>query len=334
MSRIRDSLGSSTPRALVVASISSLVLLAATGCSSGSSTTTSTDSGSEELRPVVVGANPISDIAPLWVGDAAGIFEKHGIDLTIETAGGGAALLPSVVSGQFQFAFANPTTLMVAAENGLDVKVVSNLASSTGEEGSDGSAVLVADDSSIQDAADLAGKTVAVNTFNSIGTTVIRESVRQAGGEPDDVEFVEIGFGDMMASLANGNIDAAWEVEPFISSSVENGYRAVSWPYIDVSPTLPIALAFTSGSLASSDPELVSDFADALSESIDYSNENPDKVREIIPTFTALKADQVDTVFFPTWTPDIDQDAVEKLADLAVSDGVLKEDPDLKKLLP
>ncbi|MFW3168564.1 ABC transporter substrate-binding protein [Geodermatophilus sp. CPCC 206100] len=315
-----------------------MVAVSAVACSADSpdSPEAAGSSGGDatEARTVTVGANPISDLAPLWVGDQAGVFEDHGITLDIQTGGGGAALLPSVVSGQYQFAFANPTTLFVAEQQGLDLRVVSNLASSTGEPGSDGSAVLVRDDSPIQSPADLAGATVAINTFNSIGTTVIRESVRQAGADPDAIEFVEIGFGDMMAALEAGNVDAAWEVEPFISSSVANGYRAVAWPYVDVDPELPIALAFTSAQQAEEDPQLIEDFAAALAESIEYSNENPDEVRSVIPTFTALTAEQVENVFYPRWTTDINRDAVSELGQLMVQDGVLPAEPDLDSLLP
>jgi NitT/TauT family transport system substrate-binding protein len=315
-----------------------LVAVSAAACSSDSpdSAEASGSSGGNatELRTVVVGANPITDIAPLWVGEDAGIFEDHGIDLDIQTGGGGAALLPSIVSGQYQFSFANPTTLLVATEQGLELQVVSGLASSTGESGSDGSAVLVPDDSPIRTPADLAGATVAVNTFNSIGTTVIRESVREAGGDPDAVEFVEIGFGDMMAALSAGNVEAVWEVEPFISSSVGTGFRAVAWPYVDVDPELPIALTFTSAQLVEEDPELVEDFVAALSESIDYANENPDQVREVIPTFTSLSPEQVADVFYPRWTTDINEDAIQTIAELMVEDGVLTAEPDVSSLLP
>lgn len=292
------------------------------------------NTSSGELKKIVVGANPIIDLAPLWVGKDQGIFAKHGIDLDIQTGAGGAALVPGVVSGQFSFTFVNPTTLFVARDKGLDLQVVSNVASSTGTTGTDSSAILVKSDSAIKSPKDLAGKTVAVNTLNSIGTTVIRQSVRKDGGDPDSIKFVETGFPDMMAALSSNHIDAAWEVEPFISRSLNEGYRAVSWPYVDTAPELPIALAVTSGQNLEQNKELVANFVAALHESTTFANENRDAVKKIVPTYTGVKAEQADKIFFPLWTPDINRDGLKALAELTVSDRILKAAPNLDELLP
>ncbi len=110
--------------------------------------------------------------------------------------------MPAVVTGEYQFGFSNVTSLLVASSQGLPLKAVAPGNSTTGEPGKDFSAVVVPDDSDIQDAADLAGQAVAVNTLNNIGDTTIRKVVDDAGGDPTAVEFVELGFPDMPAAVA------------------------------------------------------------------------------------------------------------------------------------
>jgi NitT/TauT family transport system substrate-binding protein len=319
-----------------VAAALGLVLLAA--CSSepaeDAAEGTAATSSEDAVRPVVLGANPITDLAPLWVADEQGMFAEHGMDVRIETGAGGAALIPGVVSGQSQFTFVNPTTLYVALEQGLDLVVVSGLTSSTNEVGADAGALIVPADSPIQSARDLEGSTIAINTLNSIVSTVTRQSIRKAGGDPDAVQWAEIPFGDMPAQLASGNVDAMFSVEPFLSTSLGSGMRAIAWPYVDTAPDVPIALAITSRQLAEEDPELVADFTAALEDAVEYATDNPDEARRIASTYTQLSPEELAMINLPAWSTEINRAAAETLAELAVMDGIISEAPDLDRILP
>src|SRR3954451_13915585 len=190
-------------RFLAVLSLLAL-LLGAAGCgSSGSS-----KSGGRDQ--ITVGVIPIVDVAPIYLGKQKGFFAKRGIDLTLQQESGGAAAVPGVVSGQFKFAFGNVTSLLVAKDKGLPVKVVANGNASTGKAGADFGAVVVPKDSPIKNAADLSGKTVAVNNLKNIGDTTVRQSVRKAGGDPNGIKFIELAFPDMPAAVADHKVDAAW----------------------------------------------------------------------------------------------------------------------------
>ena len=94
------------------------------------------------LDQVTVGIIPILDVAPIYLGQDQGFFEDEGIELTLESGQGGAAILPGVESGQFQFGFSNNTSLLVAKDKGLDVRIVAAGNSTTGEVGADFSAVV------------------------------------------------------------------------------------------------------------------------------------------------------------------------------------------------
>src|SRR5215217_2214330 len=173
------------------------LLAAAAGCGSSGDDNGGQSSGSG-TKQVKVGVIPILDVAPIYLGKEKGFFSKRGIELTLETGQGGAAIVPGVVSGQFQFGFSNVTSLLIAQSRGLPLKVVSNGVASTGKDKADFGGV-VTRDPAIRTAADLAGKRVAVNTLKNIGDTTIRASVRKAGGDPSSIKFVELAFPDMPA---------------------------------------------------------------------------------------------------------------------------------------
>src|ERR671931_2492889 len=84
---------------------------------------------------VTVGVIPILDVAPIYLGKEKGFFSKRNIELKLEQAQGGAAIVPAVVSGQYQFGFSNMISLLVAQSKNVPIKVVCNGNNSTGESG-------------------------------------------------------------------------------------------------------------------------------------------------------------------------------------------------------
>jgi NitT/TauT family transport system substrate-binding protein len=314
------------------------LLLASCGGSDGESTAssggTAPSGGAQETVDVTVGVIPIVDVAPIYLGVEQGFFEDRGLNLTLESGQGGAAIVPGVVSGQFQFGFSNVTSLLLARSNGLPLKIVTNGAASTGLDGEDFGGVLAQADSGISDAADLAGKRVAVNTLNNIGTTTIRESVRQAGGDPDEVTFVELPFPDMPAALEQGNVDAIWVVEPFFTIAQDGGAELVASNYVDPAENLTVATYFTSEQYTQQNSDVVDRFTEAMNESLEYADANPDAVRETLQTYTQIDPAVAAKLTLPKWPAEINRESVQTLADLAVSDELLDAAPDLDELLP
>ena len=319
-------------RTLTTVALATIVGLA--GCASPAADTGSSSQSSTSAQKVTVGVIPIVDVAPIYLGKEKGFFSSRGIDLDLVAAQGGAAIVPGVVSGQFQFGFSNITSLMIASSKGLPLKITSAGDSSTGKEGADFGAVVVNADSPIKTAKDLAGKTVSVNTLKNIGDVTVRASVRKAGGDPSKVKFTELAFPDMPAALSTKKVDAAWVVEPFLSAIKAQGGRVVAWNFVDTAPDLPVAAYFTSAKLGTEKPDLVKRFTEAMVESSAYAQAHPDEARAVLPTYTKITAEQAKALTLPQWPDKIDTTALGVLADLAVSDGLLTTKPDLTALLP
>jgi len=277
---------------------------------------------------------PIVDVAPIYLGIQQGFFKEQGLDLKMQTAQGGAAIVPAVVSGQYQFGFSNTTSLLLAASKGLALKVVSSGNATTGKEGADFGAVVVKNDSTIHSAADLAGKRVAVNTLNNINTTTINEAVRKAGGDPSTISYVELPFPDIPAAVAKGDVDAGQVVEPFLTIAKQQGMREVSSNYAATDPTLTIAMYFTSASYAESNPAVVQKFTAAMQKSLQYADSNPDAARAIVGTYTKIDPAVQTAMTLPRWPADISQESVALLAKLSVQDKLMSQSPDLSTLLP
>ncbi|WP_225635442.1 ABC transporter substrate-binding protein [Streptomyces solaniscabiei] len=310
------------------------VLAAATACGSSGSGGSDDAGSSGGTTTVEVGLIPIVDVAPLYLGQKKGFFAERGLKLSFSSAQGGAAIVPGVVSGQFQFGFSNMTSLMIARSNNVPVKAVANGIASTGVRGKDFEALTVKGDSPVKSAKELEGKKVAINTLKNINETAVRASVRAAGGDPDEVELVELAFDQMPAALDAGRIDAAMVVEPALATVKSQGGREIASPMIDVAPKLTVAMYFTSTRYAQQNPEIVKKFQEATAESLAYADSHPDEVREIITTYTKIPADVLAKVTLPKWPAEPDRASIEKLAELGERDGLFEQRPDLDELLP
>jgi NitT/TauT family transport system substrate-binding protein len=319
-------------RAVAVAH-STCLLAAAAACGADNGSDDQSGSSDKAADKVTVGVIAIVDVAPIYLGKEKGFFSERDIDLTLQAGSGGAVTVAGVTSGQFQFGFGNITSLMVAREKGVPLKVLANGASSTGEAGKDFSGVVVKADSPIKTPADLAGKTVSVNNLKNVGDTTVRASVRKAGGDASSIKFTELPFPEAPAAVANGRVDAAWVVEPFLTTAQNQGLRVVAWNMVDTAPKMTVAAYFSSEPTINKDPDLAKRFTEAMNESLKYATDHPDEARKILAAYTKIPADVAEKITLTGWDTELNRASIEELAKLAQQDGLLAKPADLDGLL-
>jgi NitT/TauT family transport system substrate-binding protein len=311
-------------------------VLALAGCTDSgatpSSAPTDTAAAGGELTPVRVAALPIAETGALWAAIDEGIFADHGLDVEIVPAQGGAQAIPALLSGDIQFAIGQPFGPIRASQQDLGVVVIGNYASSL-EEGKDVNAVVSLADSGITTPKDLEGKRVSVNSVGAAGDVTIMKAVQDDGGDPSTIEFVEVAFPDVQAQLDAGNIDAGWVPDPFMSQIVGAGGNLVVHPYQATNPGLPLLVDITTQELLDSDPELVSEFAAAMTEALDWASSNEDAVRAAIVTNLKIPEAAAAGITLPNFTSEVDVAAIEQLVGLAMDFGVLDAEPDLDTLI-
>ncbi|MEU8821628.1 ABC transporter substrate-binding protein [Actinoplanes sp. NPDC048796] len=292
------------------------------------------DDASAGPDKVNAGVIAIVDVAPIYLGKAKGFFSKRDIDLTLTTAQGGSAIVPAVLSGEFQFGFSNTISLLLAQSRKVPIKAISNGNNSTGVDGKDFAGLFVKADSPIRTAKDLAGRKVAANTLKNIVETSVRASVRKAGGDAAKVGFAELAFPDQLPALQSGQVDAIFVVEPFQQAALAAGARRIASSYVDVAPDLTVAMYFTSQELLARDPDLVRRFTEAMKESLAYADEHPDEVRAALGDYTKIPPETRAALVLPRWPSEVNRASVETLAGLAQADGLLTAPPNLDALLP
>lgn len=210
-----------TPRRSRVVSIAGAVLagaLALTACSGGSTDTgaapeSSGDPTSPEITDVTLTGIRGPGTIPLQLA-----ADEYGAEfgLTIEPSyvDNSGVAVTSVISGDAAAANTSYFGVIDAINQGLPLVVIAEGWASTPETGS----LEALPDSGIEGLEDLAGKTVNVISLNSSHAIKLRDAMITADLDPDEVNWVELPYGEVAAAMEQGTIDASSAVGPTLAA--------------------------------------------------------------------------------------------------------------------
>ncbi|MEU5703420.1 ABC transporter substrate-binding protein [Streptomyces aurantiacus] len=283
-----------------------------------------------ERSSVTVAALPLTDSAALYLARDRGLFEKEGLDVRIQPVQQSIQALPALSKGQVDvIASANYVTFLQAHEKGtLDLRILAEGARVAPHMMD----VLVPEDSDIRSVADLKGKKVAVNILNNIQSLTLNAVLGQQGaGRP---EYRQIAFPQMGVALEKGQVDAVHAVEPF-DSAIQKELNARVLVDGGSAPVeaIPISGYVTTGDYAAKNPRTAAAFRRAITEAAELATRDQDAVREELPKYTKVTADQAESIRLPDYPATSDVSQLRRLTALMKEQGLLKKDIDPGTLL-
>lgn len=282
---------------------------------------------------ITLGVLSIAPSAGVQYGLDHGIFEDHGLDVTITPGQGAAAMLPAVQTGNMDFAVGNALSVLVAVDQGLDMRIITGYSHSYAE-GDDINGVIVRADDGIESWSDLEDQSVAVNVLNGQGDLTIMEAVSQDGGDPNAIGLTEVDFQDMTAQLERGNVDAIWLPEPFLSQTLaEDDFELLGHPNQEVIPGLPTMISFTSGQFAEENPEVVDQFRTAMDEVLTSAETDPEGVAESLSAFLDMPEEVAAEVNMEELDSDPRVPQLTSMVELMVDYGFIEEELDLSAVV-
>jgi len=106
------------------------------------------------------------------------------------------------------------------------------------------------DSGAVRSFADLRGRVVAENAPAVITTYALERQLQQVGLGLQDVSMPTMSFPDILTGFANDAVDAAFEVEPFITIGEQRGVAQCWQPTSDLEPNFQIAVLLYGPSFA------------------------------------------------------------------------------------
>jgi NitT/TauT family transport system substrate-binding protein len=265
-----------TIRTGLVAAVAASALLL-TACSGNASTEPAAgggDAGGEGgLTDVTLMLNwyPYGEHAPFYYGVEQGIFEEHGINLTIQAGQGSTKTAQAVGQGQVDFGWADTPAVLANIDKGVSIRSVGVFLQTTP------SAVQVFTDSGITTPADLKGKTIATSAGDA-PTTTFPLFLEAAGLEEGDVTQQNLDAAGKMAAMINEQVDGligfAHDQGPTIAA--QSGKDVTYLKYSDVGLNFFSNGLIANTDLIESDPDLVENMVAATSEAYAAATEAPE----------------------------------------------------------
>src|SRR5262252_6636631 len=164
----------------------------------------------QDLPKVTIAMSGWTGFAPLSLAEKAGIFKKHGVDVTIKFIPQKDRHL-AIASGDVQCAATTVETWIVWNANGVPTKQVVQLDKSYGADG-----MVVRKD--IAKIADLKGKTVAASAPGTAPYFTLAWMLQKNGLTVKDVKVVTLEPAAAAQAFIAGQNDAAMTYEPYLST--------------------------------------------------------------------------------------------------------------------
>jgi NitT/TauT family transport system substrate-binding protein len=314
-----------------IALLAAVLALAAAGCGDDD------DSGgggtASEPATITVGTLPIANAAPMYLGMEKGFFKEEGLQIEPQIGEGGAALIPSLVSGDAEFAFVGVIPAITGVAQDVPIKIVASSDDAAATEDEDWQTLVVPKGSPIQGVEDLPGKTVAVNALRGLAEVVISRSLEKQGVDYKQVKLLEVPFPEMPAALEQGRVDAALLTEPFLSAVLAEGGTQIDAPSVETVPNFPNGVYIAAESYIAENGDVVDRFASAMNRSLEYAQNNPEEVRRIVPTYTETPEAAAQQMRLPVFDPELDREGIELEADLTAKYGIIEEAPAYEELV-
>ena len=286
-----------------------------------------------EDTKIAIGMSGWTGFGPLTLAKEAGIFKKHGLDVTLPKIPQASRSL-AMASGDIQCAATTVETWVVWNANGVPSKQILQLDKSYGADG-----IVARND--IKTVADLKGKSVAASTPGTSPYFMLAWVLNANHMKMRDVKVVNLEPGPAAQAFLAGQNDAAVSYEPYLSAvrdKPDAGHiLTTTLDYPMVLDTLGCTPKFLDAN-----PAAAKALVDAYFEALDYMKANDKKANEIMGADVKQSGEEfADSAKYLRWVSRDDNKAFfggefvkfsETAAQLLMEIGTITTKPDSKTL--
>lgn len=271
--------------------------------------------------------------SPVHVGLELGIFEEHGLNVSIADFGGGARLQQGMAAGAVDIGLGSGPELASIAK-GNPAKGVAMFM------GPPAMLVLLAnaDDPDVQTAEDLEGGTVAVTQIGSLTAYLTQRLSAGLGWGPDGIQLVALGDDrSRLAALRTNQVDAIVINTATALQLEKEGVGTIVARFGEYVTPFHNHVMYATNDFIEQEPEAVRAFIEGWMETIEWMRENPEETVEMTKDIQGVDTDIGLAVFdeaMPAFSSDLrfDGAAMDLLSESWVENGTLDEEPDLSTL--
>jgi len=220
---------------------------------------------------------------PLWIAIDKGFFKEQGLKVEIEGIfRSGPELMSAFSAGALDVAYVGEAPTVTAVANGT-VKVAILAQVNT-----EGSAIVVGNNSSITNITDLKGKQIAVPGYSTVQDFLLRKTFREPGVNSNGAKVTIIKPPEMIGALRTKQIDAFIAWEPYPAQAVNMGIGKILLSSGEIWRNHPCCVLVVDRPFAKVNSARVKQIIQAHEKSIAFIRDNPEEAVRIAVKYTGL----------------------------------------------
>jgi len=268
--------------------------------------------------------------APYFVAADEGIVGEYGVDYTIDYAETSAAAVATVVGGTTDITSASLFAVVSAINEGIELKVIGEQFRQV-----ENSAFLeTLPGSGIESIEDLPGHKIGVVGLNSAYHLGIASWLDENGFDSSEVEFVNLGFGEMGQALQTGAIDAGSFTGPTLEQARTEMGSVPVFDYKVQFPNLPATSYIVRADWAAENPNTVAAFQCAvIVRGTEIVRDDDEVYRASVMKGLGWDEAAMDAQVKFEYTPANDPQVQQYVPDLMFSAGLIPEEFDIETVL-
>jgi NitT/TauT family transport system substrate-binding protein len=267
---------------------------------------TSTASAATTVR---VGSTSQPGPAGCFVAADTGIFDANGIKFEHVLIGIDPNVPPALLAGSIDIGVCSVSTVLQAAENGLDIAIIAGAAASNKAQADYG--IVARKGSGIKMPKDLVGKTVGVPGLGAVFDIMLRAWLVQKGIDVKSVKIVEAIFPTQLDQMKAGTLDAVVTSIPFLPNIIASGVGEMLVPLpAELPDRLPLNLYVVRRDWADAHRELVAAFRKSVAAGVAKGEADPAQLRASIGHYMKLPPEVLAKFGLPTLTPIVSDEGI------------------------
>ncbi|WP_229908018.1 ABC transporter substrate-binding protein [Amycolatopsis oliviviridis] len=287
----------------------------------GATEASSFSDGTLEKPRIKVALLPASDLVPLRLAQETGLFRAEGLEVEAVEAASGQASMTQMIGGDVDIAFSSYMPFFIAqSKHVADIRVVADSSSASPKS----NAVVTVPASPVKTIQDLAGKRIAITDMNTASHLLTMSVMADHGVDTSGVQWVTLPFPNIAKALANGQVDAAFLTEPFLTQAA---LVAGAVPVVDISTgatqDFPLTGFAALGRFVTENPKTLAAFQRALSKAVRDSADRS-KVEPLLVRHAKIDPETAALTNLPTYGARVDARRLQRVPDLLLRTGVLK----------
>jgi NitT/TauT family transport system substrate-binding protein len=234
-----------------------------------------TPASAEDTLKIAVPQRGAWDTSISEIGQKAGIFKKHGLDLDLLFTGSGAEVMGAVIGGSVDLAVASGISTVIGGYGkGAPLRIFSSEMAGQAD-----IYWFVPANSPIKTLADMNGKTIGYSAAGSSSNAALLALLAQ-----EHVNATPTALGGVTASITagmSGQVDAAWAALPYGLKDIDDGKIRVIARAADVKVLQgrTVRVNMTSASTLAAKHDQIERYMAGYKETIDYMYSSPEALQ-------------------------------------------------------